>query len=255
MASTDTSPALKAPAISPPTAPAISPMKRTASGSGELQCYKIVFTGGPCAGKTTALARVSNFLRSRGFTVYSVPEAATLIFQNGGAFFDQGAEEDVIVFQTKLIKLQMHLEDTFEELARTSAARTAAAAGKQGGKRPVGSQKAVLLCDRGTLDGSAYMDAAGWAKLMAHNGMDTVTLRDQRYNAVFHLVTAADGAEEHRPLLQDQRAEAGRTPGASAARAKGGMGRTQPGGQRRRGRHAAGRGHRLRTAGFLQADF
>ena len=159
------------------------------------ECFKIVLTGGPCAGKTTALARVSNFLRSRGFTVYSVPEAATLIFQNGGAFFDQGAEEDVIVFQTKLIKLQMHLEDTFEELARTSAARTAAAAGKQGGKRPVGSQKAVLLCDRGTLDGSAYMDAAGWAKLMAHNGMDTVTLRDQRYNAVFHLVTAADGAE------------------------------------------------------------
>ena len=71
------------------------------------ECYKIVFTGGPCAGKTTALARVSNFLRSRGFTVYSVPEAATLIFQNGGAFFDQGAEEDVIVFQTKLIKLQI----------------------------------------------------------------------------------------------------------------------------------------------------
>lgn len=31
--------------------------------------YKVVLTGGPCAGKTTAMARLSTFLRERGFRV------------------------------------------------------------------------------------------------------------------------------------------------------------------------------------------
>ena len=55
---------------------------------------------------------------------------------------------------------------------------------------------AVLLCDRGTMDGAAYIPATVWNKLMERHGSDTLTLRDTRYNAVFHLVTAADGAVE-----------------------------------------------------------
>ena len=42
--------------------------------------YRIVLTGGPCAGKTTAMARLSGFLQERGFRVYTVPEMATLLF-------------------------------------------------------------------------------------------------------------------------------------------------------------------------------
>jgi len=37
--------------------------------------YKFVFTGGPCGGKTTALARVFSFLRERNFAAISCPEA------------------------------------------------------------------------------------------------------------------------------------------------------------------------------------
>ena len=48
--------------------------------------YKFVLTGGPCAGKTTSLDRLSTFFRDRGFRVYVVPEASTLL-QTGGAFF------------------------------------------------------------------------------------------------------------------------------------------------------------------------
>ncbi len=36
--------------------------------------YKLVLTGGPCGGKTTALARLSSYLRERGFEVFTVPE-------------------------------------------------------------------------------------------------------------------------------------------------------------------------------------
>lgn len=45
---------------------------------------KICFTGGPCAGKTTAISSVANTLRDKGYEAMCVPEAATLIFSSGG---------------------------------------------------------------------------------------------------------------------------------------------------------------------------
>ena len=56
-------------------------------------------------------------------------------------------------------------------------------------------QPAVLLCDRGAMDGSAYMPPETWQKLLEKTGYTNSALREGRYNAVFHLVTAADGAE------------------------------------------------------------
>lgn len=46
---------------------------------------RICLTGGPCAGKTTALALLSVVLQQMGFKVLLVPEAATLLMK-GGAF-------------------------------------------------------------------------------------------------------------------------------------------------------------------------
>jgi predicted ATPase len=47
--------------------------------------YRICLTGGPCAGKTTALTTLNQVLAQRGFRVYMVPEAATMLMK-GGAF-------------------------------------------------------------------------------------------------------------------------------------------------------------------------
>jgi hypothetical protein len=57
-------------------------------------------------------------------------------------------------------------------------------------------QKAVIICDRGAMDASAYMDAESWQKLLDENGWNQVLLRDGRYDCVIHLQTAADGAEQ-----------------------------------------------------------
>lgn len=53
----------------------------------EAKCpiYRICLTGGPCAGKTTALTTLNQVLVQRGFRVYVVPEAATMLMK-GGAF-------------------------------------------------------------------------------------------------------------------------------------------------------------------------
>lgn len=67
---------------------------------------RICLTGGPCAGKTTALATLSVVLQQMGFKVLQVPEAATLLMK-GGAFIQTGKMtlSKAVRFQINLMKL------------------------------------------------------------------------------------------------------------------------------------------------------
>ena len=139
--------------------------------------YRIVLTGGPCAGKTTAMARLSGFLQERGFRVYTVPEMATLLFTNGVAFSD--LDKGALAMQQAVLKGQTTLEDGFRKVAAATRA------------------PAVVLCDRGALDGKAYISDYLW-RIVAHNTPShsiNERLLCERYDAVLHLVTAAAGAE------------------------------------------------------------
>jgi hypothetical protein len=79
--------------------------------------------------------------------------------------------------QHTVMDMQISLEDSFERVLR--------ARGKP----------AVLLCDRGLMDGSAYMSHEQWDSLLKERKINSPDIREGRYNAVFHLVTAAEGAE------------------------------------------------------------
>jgi hypothetical protein len=46
------------------------------------------------------------------------------------------------------------------------------------------------------MDGSAYTDDLVWQAILDETGWSTIQLRDRRYEAVLHLVTAAEGAQE-----------------------------------------------------------
>lgn len=98
--------------------------------------YRICLTGGPCAGKTTALAHLTNVLTQLGFRVFCVPEAATLLMKGGAMIncykfsFEQGVR-----FQTALMRTQMALEDNFVSLAKNE------------------ELPAVVFMDRGLMDG------------------------------------------------------------------------------------------------------
>jgi hypothetical protein len=52
-------------------------------------------------------------------------------------------------------------------------------------------QKCVILFDRGVMDAKGYMSGEQWVNLLDFNSWNEVHLRDQRYDAVIHLVTAA----------------------------------------------------------------
>ena len=71
-------------------------------------------------GKTTALERLSSYLRERGYRVYTVPEAATMLFSNGVFFSDLTDEAKTVNFQANLMGTQMALEDTFKSLGKAT---------------------------------------------------------------------------------------------------------------------------------------
>jgi predicted ATPase len=140
--------------------------------------HRIVFTGGPCAGKSTALDRVGEWLAACGLRVFRVPEAATL--QLGGGMDLVGRPLPVLIaFQKGIVRVQLALEDSFAEFAHATG------------------EACVLLIDRGVPDGSAYLPEAAWAELLEGLGLVHDEIRDGRYDAVVHLVTAAIGAEPH----------------------------------------------------------
>jgi predicted ATPase len=151
---------------------------RNLENSSEVPFYRIVLTGGPCGGKTTALARVSSYLRQRGFDVIMVPEAFTILYTNGLSLEYFGTEGMDVVIQKTVMNVQRSLEDGLENVLK--------ARGKPG----------VLICDRGMMDGAAYMSTEKFEAILAEQDMEIQDVREGRYNAVFHMVTAADGASQ-----------------------------------------------------------
>lgn len=90
---------------------------------------RIVVTGGPGGGKTTA---ADLFRREMGEAVVVVPEAATMMFTGG---FPRYPEPDAVrSAQLAIYHVQRNLEDI------------------QATRYP----DRILLCDRGTIDGAAY---------------------------------------------------------------------------------------------------
>jgi predicted ATPase len=137
--------------------------------------YRIVLTGGPCGGKTTALTRLRDRVEALGFRVFLVPETATLL-AGGGVPLGDIPRSLLIRHEGNLMAVHLALEDSFFDIARAA-------------DRP-----AVVFCDRGALDYAAYMPTAAWQALLDERGWTPVGLYN-RYDAVIHLVTAAIGAE------------------------------------------------------------
>ena len=138
---------------------------------------RIVLTGGPCAGKTTALVRIIEHFSNLGFKVFTVPEVPTMYSQGGWSYLTPNHD---LYYEGELaiLRTQLALEDSFMRLAETCTKPT------------------FIVCDRGTMDISAYIAPEMWEELCQKCGTNSNELR-QRYDAVLHLVSAADGAEQY----------------------------------------------------------
>ena len=138
---------------------------------------RIVLTGGPGAGKTALLELIRQSFCSH---VAVLPEAASIVF--GGGFprhSDAGCQRAA---QRAIYHVQRQLENTGDS-----------------------HNAAIVLCDRGTLDGLAYWPGAPgdfWAPLGSDREQEMV-----RYDAVIHLRTpTADLGYNHQNPLRTETA-------------------------------------------------
>ncbi|XP_034182171.2 TRPL translocation defect 14 isoform X2 [Osmia lignaria lignaria] len=182
----------------------------------QKRLYKVVLTGGPCGGKTTGQTRLCTFFENMGWKVFRVPETATVLLSGGIKFSDLNAEEakgsvsrpsitkwsqrryrnrsdkgearwpeilevdssEAFKFQENLLRTMIQIENTFFQLGESS------------------SRNCLIICDRGAMDASAFISKDKWELMMASNGWNNVELRDNRYNQIIHMVSAANGAED-----------------------------------------------------------
>jgi predicted ATPase len=143
---------------------------------------RIVLSGGPGGGKTTA---ADLFRREIGERVVIVPEAATLLF--GGGFPRSGTPPAVIAAQRAIFHVQRNLEDV----------------------QAVLYPGRVLLCDRGTIDGAVYWPGRPRDFFAAFG--TTLASELSRYDAVIFFESAAVGdlsIEGGNPVRKESNREA-----------------------------------------------
>lgn len=146
---------------------------------------RIALTGGPCAGKSTILKRIREKFELKGYAVYLLPESATLFIEAGADFLTKDAHLSYITEESKL-QFQLQMEDSMMRIAENCG------------------KPALLICDRGTMDTAAYMPAEVWQHIKDDIGMDEQRLRNERYDAVLHICTAAKGAEDFYTLYNNK---------------------------------------------------
>lgn len=138
-----------------------------------IKIYEFVITGGPCAGKTTGLSRLDDTFSEKGYKVIIVPETATEVKLSG----INAKEIPVVEFQRVIVERGINKEKTTRRAANFF------------------DKDVVIFYDRGLLDSIAYMEHKDFVSILKRHHLTQIQARDN-YDAIFHLVTAAIGAEE-----------------------------------------------------------
>jgi predicted ATPase len=166
----------------------VQPLQCSGSMTAPCRCdlprhvpRRVVLTGGPGAGKTAVLEVVRQHFCEH---VEVIPEAASILFRGGFPRRDTPAARRAA--QRAIFRLQAELERMAMEESRA----------------------AVLLCDRGTVDGLAYWDdppETFWADVGTNHAAEL-----GHYAAVIHLRTppADNGYDHSNPVRTESAAEA-----------------------------------------------
>ena len=71
----------------------------------------------------------------------------------------------------KTLKTMIQIENSFFDLASSG-----------------GNQNCLVICDRGTMDASAFVSREQWDHILAMNSLNEVEIRDNRYNQVQKII-------------------------------------------------------------------
>ena len=145
-------------------------------------------TGGPCAGKSTAKDELHRLAGTDGIRVIMVPEVASMLIDGGFSDIGLLAAEDpdryLVVQGHGMIGIARALREQYTRLAEA-----------------LGPDPVLLVFDRAEFDARAYMNDDEFFGLCAQQRLTVAELWS--YDAVVHMVTAAQGAEQHYTLANN----------------------------------------------------
>lgn len=136
---------------------------------------KIVITGGPCGGKSTAMKWIREAFEKEGYAVLFIAETATELITGGVAPWTCVTNAE---YQRCQIMVQLAKERAYMRAASTMP-----------------KEKILIVLDRGLMDNSCYMEWDEFIEALKEHDWTEEMVYDN-YDAVFHLVSAAKGAEE-----------------------------------------------------------
>lgn len=138
-----------------------------------MKIIKIVLTGGPCAGKTTALDSIKKYLQENNIDAILVSETATELIKGIQKPLGESTTYD---FQSLVLRKQLSKEGIAEDYIKTIL-------------KPTG--KCVIIYDRGILDNKAYLNNRGDInKLLKKHNLTEIEVLDS-YDLVLDLLSLA----------------------------------------------------------------
>lgn len=152
------------------------------SYSSNKNFIEVVLTGGPSAGKSTSLPHVIEYFSQRDVRVITAPELATTIMTGGFSDLHSFRTANPLLYnqvQGEMVLMQKSNREHYQRLAEALA-----------------PEKVIILYDRAECDCRAYMDEDAFQAVLQENHLNMEQVRDS-YDLVIHMVTAADGAEQH----------------------------------------------------------
>lgn len=129
---------------------------------------KVVLTGVPSSGKTSVINSIIERFKEQGYRVLVVPETATEYISSGIKPFGEDSVSPV-VFQELVLRKQLNKEELYDIAASY-----------------LGKDKTIILYDRGTLDGYAYVSREEMESVVKKCGQNKRDLL-LRYDAILFL--------------------------------------------------------------------
>jgi hypothetical protein len=155
------------------TTPPLAAVVSTQAVVPASSLFRVVITGGPCSGKSTALQLIKPRIEAAGFHCVYTMEGATRILDGCGGYDSTWAgKPEHVAMQCTFLDAQIYEEDLMMRMAALRPGPT------------------VMISDRGALDGIAFCSDEQWAAVLKH-GRTSVSALLQRYDLVVDMQTIA----------------------------------------------------------------
>ena len=137
---------------------------------------RIVLTGGPCAGKTSAIKLIKDYFEKENIIVLFIDECDTKIINNGITPYGEN-KIDMYDFQKHVFKMQLEEEEKIENYIKENK-----------------DKDIIVLYDRCLIDNRSYVSEKQYNKLLKEFNID-IKEYINKFDLFIHLVTAAVDTE------------------------------------------------------------